>query len=513
MSDRLDEAWASESQSPNRAEAEAGSGTGPGDTQRARDVAGEGYHPRLIDEKIATALGSAAVVEIVGPAGCGKRITALRHAASEVPLATGADARSLAQADPTLIFVGAEPRAVTDAHLVSALGPAAENYGLAVAAAGAKGSLILTSSRAGDSRGVAKGSEGAPGSTQLTAGGTRADAEGIARITMGPMTLQELRVSDASVSLEGLLEGEIRPTAHRLESWAQIARVTSGESECGGSVRGEDRPVENPLGTIMPGALSTPEVARLVCRGGWPSALSLSDVAAGEYAAAYVRRQTEAACAGTRLDPKTAHALAWSLAAHVSEMPPVSELASGVEAATGTRPARDTIRAYLDLLRQVQLVAGVPGWVPPGRDQAHVRIKPVCYFADPALPAALLAQTPTALLTRPQVLTALLCNLVYRDLSVYLGLQSAEIKLYHYAEGKGPEATFIVEQPEPYCWGAIQVCLSDAGADLAARDLLRLKKRVKACAPSFLAIVTGRGGYPVQREDGIYVIPIANLGA
>jgi len=307
------------------------------------------------------------------------------------------------------------------------------------------------------------------------------------------------------------------------------------------------------------GTLTTPELARWCCRGGWPAlndfgftqvapnavagesesaigateseygvtdnAFGLVDTArlapdsagCGEVVHGYVDEALADAAAAAGLSVATARALAWTLAVHLGEIPDASALASGMEAAAGANPARDTIRTYLRLLEASQLAIPVPGWVPPGRNRAHMRVKPRYYFADPSIPAALLSDTPEALLGRFRRLERLLENLVLRDLLVYLEAADSGARVSYYQESTGLAATFVVERgglgERGYRWGAVRVCLSDAEADAAAKDLLKVRKRAKVPAPGFLAVVTGRGGYPVCRKDGVFVIPVASLGA
>ena len=68
-------------------------------------------------------------------------------------------------------------------------------------------------------------------------------------------------------------------------------------------------------------------------------------------------------------------------------------------------------------------------------------------------------------------------------------------------------------------WGAIEVKLSDTKADEGAESLKRLRDKVlrnsaaQSAAPSFLAVVVGRGSLAYTRDDGVCVIPAALLGA
>lgn len=67
--------------------------------------------------------------------------------------------------------------------------------------------------------------------------------------------------------------------------------------------------------------------------------------------------------------------------------------------------------------------------------------------------------------------------------------------------------------------GAIEVKLSDAKADQAAESLLDLRDKATANSaarnvePAFLAVAVGKGSVAYRRDDGVYVIPAATLGA
>ena len=492
-----------------------------------------GYRRRLIDARLERELAQRPTVQLYGITHAGKATTARAHAVSVCDLAEDGDARDAACADPTLVIAGAEPRAMLDCQAVPALGPAAEGYAEALATAGTNGALILTSSR-----GPAKSA------------GAASDAstpDAVARLRMYPLSLQELGVSDGSASLEGLLEGEIRASRFAAGAGPSGAWVSVGADAGAGvsGVAGVGLGIGDGRGT-----LTTPELARWCCRGGWPAtcgfgaAATVSEPSAqevpdnkprAETARGYIDEILADAAAASGLSVATAKALTWALAAHLGEIPDASALASGMEAATGMNPARDTIRTYLRLLEASQLAIPVPGWVPPGRNRAHMRVKPRYYFADPSIPAALLSDTPEGLLTRYRRLEKLLENLVLRDLLVYLeaagggegGAAADEAggnaRVSYYQESAGLTATFVVERgvagqlgvagESDYRWGAVRVCLSDAEADAAAKDLLKFRKRAKVPAPGFLAVVTGRGGYPVCRKDGVFVVPVAALGA
>ena len=58
-------------------------------------------------------------------------------------------------------------------------------------------------------------------------------------------------------------------------------------------------------------------------------------------------------------------------------------------------------------------------------------------------------------------------------------------------------------------FGDIEVRLGQGTVDQAARNLLRIKEKVRN-EPSFLAVVTGTE-YAYTREDGVHAIPIGCL--
>lgn len=126
--------------------------------------------------------------------------------------------------------------------------------------------------------------------------------------------------------------------------------------------------------------------------------------------------------------------------------------------------------------------------------------------------------TPQAHLRDVQTLGLLFENLVARDLLVFLSTyRGLGNRLSYYRDEKGLEVDFIVEGAG--AWGAVEVKLSDLKADDGARNLLRLRKKVLAngaarnLEPAFMAVVVGRGSVACRRDDGVYVIPVATLGA
>ena len=172
-----------------------------------------------------------------------------------------------------------------------------------------------------------------------------------------------------------------------------------------------------------------------------------------------------------------------------------------------------------------------------------MRSKPKRTFVDPSLPASLLSMTPERLLRETQVFGTLFEELCLRDVRVYcsaLGtIPDAEVRYYGDADGlevdiivelpdgrwgafevkaDGLEVDIIVELPDGR-WGAFEVKLSEEKVPAAERNLLRLRNKIarnpaaRNANPSFLAVLVGKASFCRRTPNGVFVVPITELGA
>ena len=420
-----------------------------------------GYRPRLIENRLDALLEAFGCVEINGPKWCGKTWTAMTRCASMTRLDDPSE-RAAAELDPSLALIGEAPHLVDEWQEVPEVWDASRRF---VDASGNKrGTLILT------------------GSTALSAGDRpkvrHSGAGRIARLSMLPMALCESGDAEPKVSLKSLLQGgPVSP------------------ARCESSVQ---------------------DVARWCCRGGWPANLDLSDEAAMETSAQYIRAVLDVNVMDEGRSPELAMGLLRALAMNASQSVTYKTLAK--DAAAGEAgPTDETVASYLDLFARLKLLEEVRGWEPPMRSKARVRVKPKRYFCDPSLAATLLGATPERLIRDTQTLGLLFENLVMRDLRVFLSTYAGiGNELYYYRDDSGLEVDAIVQAGG--AWGGIEIKLSDTKADDGARNLLALRDKLAAAPgaqdaePAFLAVVVGRGSLAYQREDGVWVIPMALLG-
>lgn len=425
-------------------------------------LAPSGYRPRLIEGRLDALMRSFGCVEITGAKWCGKTWTALSRAESVAKLDVPAE-RAAAEVDPALALTGLQPHLVDEWQEVPEVWDACRR---AVDDSGnSRGLFLLTGSTSLPEKERAK--------VRHTGAGR------IARLTMRPMTLVESGEGQPLISLRRLLGGEgLEPT------------------RCDTSVA---------------------DVARWCCRGGWPANLALSDDAAMETSAQYVQSVLDVNVMDEGRSSATARALLTALAMNEGQAATYKTLSRDMSAGEGGA-SENTIAAYLELFDRLHLTEALPGWEPPMRSKARVRVKPKRYFVDPSLAAALLSATPARLLRDTQTLGMLFENLVLRDLRVFLstypGLGNA---VSYYRDDKGLEVDFVLESGGR--WGGVEVKLSDSKVDEGAASLAALRDKVLAnpaarnAEPAFLAVVVGKGTLAYTRPDGVHVIPMAALGA
>lgn len=420
------------------------------------------YRPRLVDAELKASLAAAGAVLIEGPRASGKTETARQVARSEVLLDVDAQARALADVDPSLLLEGETPRLIDEWQLVENLWDHVRREIDARRArdpARGVGQFVLTGS--------------AVPSDDLT---RHVGAGRFIRLRMRPMSLAEMGHSTGAVSLSAVLEG--RP------------------------VRAAD-----------PG-VSFDRLLELLCIGGWPANIGataddaqrllrgyLSDVARVD-----VRRVDSA-----RRDPRLVNRLLRSLARNVATGTPIANLQRDVNGAEGDHKI-ETISTYLNALARLMIIEELAAWAPSLRSRTRLRTTAVRHFVDPSLAIAALRANPTRLRRELEWTGFLFENLVIRDLRVFADALGAQ--LFSYRDESGLEADAIIELPDGR-WAAFEAKLGLGQVEGAARQLLKLRTRVDtsiAGEPVALVVVTG-SGYGYSRPDGVSVLPVAALGA
>ena len=413
------------------------------------------YFPRVVDAELAERLAGTGAVVIEGPRACGKTTTARQTAASEARLDVDEVARRLASLEPARVLTGNAPRLIDEWQLEPAIW---NHVRRAVDDRRLPAQFILTGSAVP-----------ADDATRHTGAGR------LTRLRMRPLSLFEWGRSSGEVSLARLLDG---------------ARGTAGRT-----------------------VIALDELAELIAVGGWPGNLERSTeraLRANRDHLDEIRRLDVPSGDGRRRDPARVGMLLRSLARNVATPAAIATLAS--DTGEGVSAIKEhTAADYLSALERIMIVENQPAWPTHLRSRSVLRSKPIRHLADPSLAVAAVRATPDRLLREPDFLGLLFESLVVRDLRVYA--QAADAEVFHYREKGGLEVDAIV-QSDAGPWAAFEIKLGEGRADGAARNLLRLARRVdpeRMGEPRALGVIVS-SGYGYTREDGVQVIPIGALG-
>jgi len=259
-------------------------------------------------------------------------------------------------------------------------------------------------------------------------------------------------------------------------------------------------------------------VVRLICRGGWPGSLGLSDPIALAMPRQYLTAVAQSDLQrldGVGRDPGRVRAVLAALARNTATQARLGIIHqdSLVERDQQEAGSPSTTRRYLRALDQIFVLDDLPGWIFSLRSRTQMRSSPKRHLADPSLAVAALGATPAKLEADPNTTGFLFESLCVRDLRVYA--QACQADVSHYRDNKGLEADAIVEGLDNK-WGAIEVKLGRAQVDQAAQNLLRLRKKLTGVSelapPAFLMVLTATTGLAHTRPDGVHVVPIDCLG-
>jgi len=393
-------------------------------------------------------------VLIEGPKWCGKTRTGMRHSKSALFIGD-ANSANLAKIGPELALEGERPRLIDEWQDAPILWDVARR---AVDMENGRGMFIFT------------------GSSAPPDGSTRHDGTGrFARLRMSPMSLFESGDSSGAVSLSGMFDSGDVP---KLRSDLDYRRTV-----------------------------------RLICRGGWPGSLGMSDEEAIELPYEYVKSviASDVAAPGEgRRDSSRTELLLKSLARNSATSAKIASMARDM-AADGAAVSEAAVSAGIDALRRVFLIEEQSAWTPSLRSKSRIRTSPKRHFADPSLAAAALGAPPAVLERDVRTAGFLFESLCYRDLRAFATAMRGEVR--HYLDNTGLEVDEIVVLRDGR-WGAAEVKLGTFEFDKAARNLRALAERVGESVgpPSFLTILTATSGISYKREDGVSVVPMDLLG-
>lgn len=418
------------------------------------------YLPRLIEETITESMKTNGCIVIEGPKWCGKSTTSERFAKSVVKLQKPAiykQYKILADIGDNHLLSGEKPVLFDEWQKIPELWDYIRNY---IDEISGKGLFILT------------------GSAKPIEDKERHSGIGrIKKIVMRTMSLWESNESSGEVSLANLFDETIK-------------------------VSGNNR-------------YQLQDIAHIICRGGFPSAVieKNKDISLN-YAKDYVNTLVSSDITSVddiKRNPKRARAILKAYARNISTPAKMTTILKDVEANADTQDIR-TITSYIDAFSKLFVFDETESWTPKLRSKTAIRTSSTKHFVDPSIATAILDANPNDLMRDLNTFGLLFENLVVRDLKIYS--QFLEGNVYNYRDKSGLEADAVIHLNDGR-WGLIEIKLGgETLINEGVATLIKLKEKIdqdKMNKPAFLAIITATDSFAYQREDGIYVIPIACL--
>lgn len=424
----------------------------------------EGYRKRVLDIMLARKLQAKGAVLIEGPKWCGKTTTAEEFAASKVMLAktdVKGNFKSLLEIDTDAALSGDAPMLIDEWQTVPKLWDAVR---YTVDHRRKMGQFILTGSAVPDKE----------AETEREHSGTGR----FAWLTMRPMTLFESGESNGTVSLANLFAA--------------------------------------PEKILEKNELKLQDIAFLICRGGWPVAINLSEDAALEQAFDYydaVTREDVTKVDGVKRASERVQRLMRAYARHQGTQCSIATLHQDLINNDTASLDEGTICSYLDVLRKIFVVEDMSAWNPNLRSKTAIRTADTRYFVDPSIATAALGLGPADLMNDLNTMGLFFETMCVRDLRVFADALNG--KVYHYRDKNGLECDAVIHLRNGQ-YGLIEIKLGGQSLiNEGAKTLCSLAGQIdttKMKLPAFKMILTATGEYAYRRpEDGIYVIPIGCL--
>jgi len=419
-----------------------------------REVLGQVYRPRVIDNALDDALQTAGAVLVEGARATGKTMTAL-NAAQSFDFLDDPAVANLLQISPATVLEGARPRLLDEWQV------APEVWNLvrrAVDRSPQLGQFVLT------------------GSAVPVDDLTRHTGAGrFLRLRQRTMTWFEKSDSHhRSVSLGELFDGATPETSR---SAIDLTEVIDHLSQPG-----------------FP-AMTGLEVRRSQVRlRAYLDEIALSDVPR---------------LAQIRHDQTVIRQLLAAIARSVATGVRFTTLADDVSSVAPNITAQ-TIGDYVSLLERLFIVEYQKPWTPRLRSRARLRTSAKIHLADPALALAASGTSVSQLTREPSWLGQLFESAAVHDLTVFASNLGGEVR--HYLNSNGQEIDAIVTLPDGR-WGAVEIKL---GAPQIESAIVSLNKSVSEIdtsvvgEPAFRLVLTGTGSV-FTAKDGTITAPLIAL--
>lgn len=416
------------------------------------------YLERLFDKELDFELQVMGGVLIVGPKWCGKTSTAKRHAASVIDMLDPEEGpQNLAFAKAALhqfLTSGKAPMLIDEWQVAPFIWNGLKGE---IDRQGEAGLYILTGS-------VSDATAYNEGTNERHTGNGR-----IVTKMMRTMSLFESKESNGLVSIADLKDGKFTPCT-------------------------SDKTID--------------DYGFYICRGGWPGSIGKEPSIALKMAENYVNVLAHEDIFSLndiriRKDYETANrflrSYARNIGTQVSNQTIISDMGEGF--------GDETFARYFAALQRLYVIDEVRAWNPNLRSKTAIRTKNTRYFVDPSIPVSLMGLSPKALYKDMKYFGFLFESLAIRDLKVYAEANDASV--YHYRDNRNREVDVVMVFKDG-SYGLFEVKLGDeSDIEEAAAHMTSLSKDFSV-QPLFKSVIT-KGRFAYQRDDGVYVLPLACL--
>ncbi|MDO4309556.1 MAG: DUF4143 domain-containing protein [Prevotella sp.] len=261
--------------------------------------------------------------------------------------------------------------------------------------------------------------------------------------------------------------------------------------------------------------LTLENMARLICRGGWPYATMMDNELALDQVKYYydtVVRSDISRVDGVRRNTELTKRLMRSYARHQGSQATISTIAQDILSHDNDTSDTKTISSYIDALKKIFVIEDSIAWNPNLRSKTAIRSSDTRYFVDPSVAVAALGLGPEDLLADLNTMGLLFETLCVRDLRVFANALDGQV--YHYRDKLGLECDAVVHLRNGR-YGLVEIKLGgDRLIEEGVSTLHALAAKIdtdKMRAPSFMMILTAVGKFAYRREDGIYIVPLGCL--
>lgn len=410
------------------------------------------YLQRIVEGKITKKLASSSVVVVVGPKFCGKTTTSLRYAKSDARLNT-ASAIRIATMNPSAVIEGEKPRVIDEWQTVPELWDELRGY---VDEHPEFGQFLLTGSATPEDK-----------SKIYHSGAGR-----IVKLLMRSMSLYESHDSKGIVSLAELFEDDVKIYELNKE-------------------------------------FTLDKVAYLICRGGWPMAVTSDeniaiDVTKNYYSGIFNFEYSDNERYRNK-KPDVMKMILRSYARNISTEASIQTIRNDVIEKNNRTMDTKTIDDYIEALEDLFIIEDIEAWCPKLRSKTVVRSTPTRHFVDTSIATAALGIAPADLMNDLESFGLFFEDMAVRDLKIYSDAIDGVVK--HYRDSSGLECDAVIHL-ENGKWGAVEIKLGgEKLIEEGAKNLLKLKENVEGTKPSFLMVLTAVSA-AYRRDDGVYVVPI-----